>query len=237
MGGYSVGKTLEFLATRHRSLDTLMLKEIGGQIAQQRHALMRLARKLPIIAAVSHLPRLCSNVSGLVRLSETAELASQVSQVLCRFTMAQVMERIKGINLTPIVNKASSIAKKTGSTLNKCYQVTATTLQGPVRNGVLVGRELTKIVIKERQMTLPRAEWWEPAKAEYRQWLETVLPKRLREQGEYGQAIKQWMDRLVWKDVGMISLVIGECMALYYLSKMGGKMAGKAATMTSKSEH
>lgn len=129
-------------------------------------------------------------------------------------------------NVSKVTGKIMQTAGRVQDLAVRGYKGGRMLMMGPVRNGILVGREFVEIVAKERQMTALPKGLWVPARQRYTEFFEKVFPLAMRQEGQWVQAAAEYVKHLNWKQVGAATLIVGEVASLYYMSKL--------ATITSK---
>ncbi|PJF16635.1 hypothetical protein PSACC_03558 [Paramicrosporidium saccamoebae] len=123
-------------------------------------------------------------------------------------------------SVNAIVSRATLLVERVGRCSLAGYHRARYVVQGPMRNAALVGREFARTVGRERQYGWPREGLWQQAKLQYAQAWNTLFPTTIREQGKWAEALAGRVKELTWKQVGEGTLVVGEIISIYYMSKL-----------------
>ena len=139
------------------------------------------------------------------------------------------IESVKPLNTLESQNSSLQQTISTSSSLppsvNKLFQhraMQATTrfLAGPVRNNLLIGRELLRIIVREQQL-LPSLQSWPQARQAYTDAFHSLKGK-IRLFG-VSEAVSQAVREATWGQVGRSLRRLLELGSFYYIGQLVGQ--------------
>lgn len=132
--------------------------------------------------------------------------------------VAALNQAINPARLSRMAQKASALAHRIQTHSIEIYHQGRLFAAGPLRNGLLIGRELVKAISREREFVLPQERLAKEALSTYRLWWNRASD-RIRS-GHWRQELVEVVKSKTWRQVGNGALVAAEIASLFYISKL-----------------
>ncbi len=134
--------------------------------------------------------------------------------------LVRLRSKLDTMDWSNLAQRGRLLAHSTTQKSIKAFECARTIVKGPVRNGVLIGREFLSFLRTERQWPqhLPSRTLWRQAQQEYLQ-----LAQHLRSVLSTRESITRWLQSTSWSAVGNSLLIAGEILSAYYVAKLLGR--------------